>query len=80
VQVQDTGPGIPKKEQLQLFYPYYRVPADRRRRSGLGLGLTITKQLVELHGGTIWVDSEPEKGSTFSFSLPINEKDSNKNK
>ena len=74
VQVQDTGPGIPKKEQLRLFYPYYRVPADRRRRPGLGLGLSITKQLVELHGGTIWVDSEPDKGSTFSFSLPLNNK------
>ncbi len=79
VQVHDTGPGIPKREQLRLFYPYYRVPADRRRRPGLGLGLSIAKQLVELHGGTIWVDSEPEKGSTFSFSLPINSKDKKKN-
>jgi signal transduction histidine kinase len=79
VQVHDTGPGISNKEQLRLFYPYYRVPADRRRRPGLGLGLTITKQLVELHGGTIWVDSAPEKGSTFSFSLPLNSEVRKKN-
>lgn len=71
VEVADTGPGIPKEEQQKLFRPYYRVPADRRRYNGLGLGLFITKQLVELHRGKIWVASEPGKGSTFAFSLPL---------
>jgi signal transduction histidine kinase len=73
VEVSDTGPGISKDEQLKLFRPYYRVPADRRRYSGLGLGLVITKQLVELHGGKIWVESEPGEGSTFAFSIPLAE-------
>ncbi len=71
VEVQDTGPGIPREEQLKLFHPYYRIPADRHRFPGLGLGLAITKQLVELHSGKIWVESEPGKGSTFAFSLPL---------
>jgi len=71
VEVEDTGPGISKEEQQKLFRPYYRVPADRRRYNGLGLGLVITKQLVELHGGKIWVESEPGKGSTFAFSLSL---------
>lgn len=71
VEVQDTGPGIPREEQLKLFHPYYRIPADRHRFPGLGLGLAITKQLVELHSGRIWVESEPGKGSTFAFSLPL---------
>lgn len=57
VEIQDTGPGIPKEEQIKLFRPYYQVMADRHRVPGLGLGLAITKQLVELHGGRIWVDS-----------------------
>lgn len=72
VEVQDTGPGIPEGEQAELFQPYYRRSADRHRLPGLGLGLVITKQLVELHNGRIWMRSEPGKGSTFAFSLPLN--------
>ena len=74
VEIKDTGPGISKDEQQKLFRPYYRVPADRRRYNGLGLGLFITKQLVELHGGRIWIDSEVEEGSTFIFSLPLSKR------
>ena len=74
VEVADTGPGISKEEQQKLFCPYYRVPADRRRYSGLGLGLFITKQLVELHQGRIWVESEVGRGSTFAFSLPLSKR------
>jgi signal transduction histidine kinase len=75
VEVKDQGKGISQEEKRKLFRPYYRVPADRRRYSGSGLGLSITKQLVELHGGRIWVDSELGEGSTFGFSLPLaNEK------
>jgi signal transduction histidine kinase len=77
VAIKDTGPGISKEEQQKLFRPYYRVPADRRRYNGLGLGLFITKQLVELHGGKIWIDSEVEHGSTFVFSLPLSKRNQN---
>jgi signal transduction histidine kinase len=69
VTVKDNGPGISEEEQARLFTPYYRVEADRQRFPGLGLGLALSKQLVELHGGRMWVESEPGKGSTFSFSL-----------
>ena len=74
VRVQDTGPGIPNEEKQKLFQPYYHLSTDRSGIPGLGLGLAITKQLVELHGGAIWVQSEVGKGSTFSFSLPLNDK------
>lgn len=70
-EVQDTGIGIAKEEQGRLFKPYSRLSADRQRHPGLGLGLALAKQVVELHGGKIWVESEPGKGSTFSFSLPL---------
>jgi len=71
VKVSDTGKGITLEEQQNLFRPYYRVPADRRQYDGLGLGLSITKQLVELHSGKIWMESQPGKGSMFYFSLPL---------
>ncbi len=71
IEVQDTGIGIAKDEQVRLFQPYSRLNADRQRHPGLGLGLALAKQVVELHGGEIWVESEPGKGSTFSFSLPL---------
>jgi PAS domain S-box-containing protein len=71
VEVEDTGPGIPKEEQKQLFQPYHRQIPDREHLSGLGLGLALCKYLVELHGGKIWVQSEIGKGSTFGFSIPL---------
>jgi len=71
VEIQDTGQGIPEDEQAKLFRPYYRMPADRYRLPGLGLGLAITKQLVELHKGRIWMESKLGKGSTFAFSIPL---------
>ncbi|OGO42501.1 MAG: hypothetical protein A2137_04705 [Chloroflexi bacterium RBG_16_58_8] len=70
IDVQDNGIGIAKEEQSRLFKPYSRLSADRQRHPGLGLGLALAKQVVELHGGRIWVESEPGKGSTFSFFLP----------
>lgn len=69
--VSDRGHGIPAEELEHLFQPYYRVRATRTQTDGLGLGLYITKGLVEAHGGRIWVESEPGKGSTFSFALPV---------
>jgi signal transduction histidine kinase len=70
VAVQDDGIGIAREELPRLFKPYSRLSSDRQRHPGLGLGLALAKQVVELHGGKIWVESEPGKGSTFSFSLP----------
>ena len=72
VEVQDTGRGISQAEQGKLFEPYQQVERERTRLSGLGLGLSLSKKLVELHGGQIWVQSEKGKGSTFSFSIPLN--------
>ena len=71
VEVQDSGIGIALEEQPRLFKPYSRLNSDRQRHPGLGLGLALAKQVVELHGGKIWVESEPGKGSVFSFSLPL---------
>ncbi len=70
IDVKDDGIGIAREEQSRLFKPYGRLSSDRQRYPGLGLGLALAKQVVELHGGKIWVESEPGKGSTFSFSLP----------
>jgi signal transduction histidine kinase len=72
VSVADTGIGIADSSKKQLFEKFMQAGntlTDRPR--GTGLGLSICKQIVEHHGGTIWVKSEPGKGSTFSFSLPV---------
>ena len=72
VKVSDTGPGLSDLEKDYIFSEFYQV--DRkgtRSRGGSGLGLSITKRIVELHGGAIWVESIPGKGSTFIFTLPI---------
>ena len=78
VSVRDHGPGITEEEQIRIFTPYYRIEADRQRFPGLGLGLTVSKHLVEIHGGKIWVESELGKGSTFFFSLPVAEQEAAK--
>jgi signal transduction histidine kinase len=71
VEVQDTGRGISAEDQQLLFEPYRPLESDRERLSGLGLGLSLSKKLVELHRGKIWVKSEKGKGSTFGFSIPL---------
>ena len=70
--VKDTGFGIAPEDQAKLFTQFFRSqnPAVREQR-GTGLGLAITKSLIELQGGAIWVESELEKGSIFSFSMPV---------
>jgi signal transduction histidine kinase len=71
VDVSDTGIGLSPEDQRQLFTKFFRVH-DRSPQAarGTGLGLVITRLLVELHGGRITVSSAPGEGSTFSFSLP----------
>ena len=72
VRVIDTGPGIPLVDQSRLFQPFSQVDASPTRKvGGSGLGLSISRLLVELHGGRIGVQSEPGKGSTFYFTLPL---------
>ena len=72
VSVSDTGNGIPEEDLLRLFDRFYRAdPSRSRSTGGAGLGLTIAKQLVEAHGGTIEAASAPGSGSTFSFRLPV---------
>jgi CheY-like chemotaxis protein len=72
VSVADTGRGIAADDMRKLFKPFQQVDGSiRRRYGGTGLGLSISKRFIELHGGEIWVESEPGLGTTFSFRLPI---------
>ncbi|MFC2058212.1 CHASE4 domain-containing protein [Chloroflexota bacterium] len=71
IEVQDTGPGISEEKQQQVFEAYYRVKGERQRLHGLGLGLSLCKLIVELHGGRIWLESQDGEGTTFAFSLPL---------
>ena len=68
--VSDNGPGIPKEEQSLIFNKYYRARGVRNHMDGVGLGLNISKNIVEFHKGTIWVKSTVGHGSTFGFTLP----------
>ena len=70
-EVQDTGIGIPGDKLSDIFTEFFRVDAPSQTHPGTGLGLTLTKQLLELHGGSISVDSEEGIGSTFTFRLPL---------
>ena len=71
VSVDDTGEGVPEEELGQIFDRFYRVdPSRSRATGGTGLGLTIARQLVEAHGGSIWAERRPEGGSRFAFELP----------
>jgi two-component system, LuxR family, sensor kinase FixL len=65
ITVSDSGPGIPADELAKLFEPYYTT-----KRNGLGLGLSISKTIVDAHGGRIWAVNNPEVGATFCFTLP----------
>ncbi|HEC79918.1 MAG TPA: HAMP domain-containing histidine kinase, partial [Firmicutes bacterium] len=75
ISVKDEGVGIPEENQEKIFDKFYQVDmSDTRRARGLGLGLAISKAIIDAHGGSIWVDSKPEKGSTFYFTVPIEER------
>jgi len=72
--VKDTGVGIPKDQQGRIFSKFFRgANVMRMETEGSGLGLFITKQIIEAHGGKIWFESEENKGTTFHFTLPIKE-------
>jgi two-component system sensor histidine kinase ResE len=71
VSVHDTGPGIPPEELPYIFERFYKVEKARTRTTaGTGIGLAIVKGLVEAHGGRVWVESTPGKGSVFTFTVP----------
>jgi signal transduction histidine kinase len=70
VSVADTGPGIAAEDLRRVFEEFQQTEAGIERGEGTGLGLALSKRLVELHGGRIWVDSELGRGSTFVFTLP----------
>ncbi|RMF80966.1 MAG: sensor histidine kinase, partial [Nitrospirae bacterium] len=72
LRVWDTGPGIPPEEQERLFEKFRQAStAARSAVKGTGLGLAIAREIVEAHGGRIWVESEPGAGATFAFTLPV---------
>jgi two-component system phosphate regulon sensor histidine kinase PhoR len=71
VSVADEGVGIPKNDQGRIFERFYKVDRARVRGGGTGLGLSIARNVLQQHGGRIWVESEEGVGSTFSFALPI---------
>jgi signal transduction histidine kinase/DNA-binding response OmpR family regulator len=73
VEVRDSGPGIPVEEQQRIFEAFYRLCETDKNTEGTGLGLAITRRLVELHGGTLGLESQPGSGSCFFFTLPVAE-------
>lgn len=68
IRVTDSGVGIPLEDQPHMFEPFYQVGSHQQ---GWGLGLALARSLVELHGGRIWLESEPGRGSCFHFTLPV---------
>ncbi|MCK5451165.1 MAG: sensor histidine kinase, partial [Candidatus Omnitrophica bacterium] len=69
VEVKDTGNGIPEEYIDKIFDKFARIESDKTK-PGRGLGLTFCKMMIEAHGGKIWVESNPKKGSVFIFTLP----------
>jgi len=72
VSVRDTGPGISAADLAKLFKEFQQADnAITKKKGGTGLGLAISKRIIEMHGGKIWVESQPGRGSTFAFRLPV---------
>src|SRR5262249_16204259 len=72
VAVCDTGPGISAADQAKIFEEFQQADSSiTRKKGGTGLGLSIAKRIIEMHGGRIWVESEPGKGSAFYFTVPV---------
>ena len=72
ISVRDTGIGISEEDQTKIFEEFYQVGASRTQE-GTGLGLALTRRLVELHHGELTVESEPGVGSTFTVTLPLHQ-------
>ncbi|NLZ29006.1 MAG: cell wall metabolism sensor histidine kinase WalK [Firmicutes bacterium] len=75
ISVIDTGCGIPRLYQKKIFKKFVQVKDDQTSAGGSGLGLAICQEVVEAHGGRIWVESVEGQGSTFTFSLPLSAKE-----
>lgn len=73
IRIRDAGAGIPRNEQEAIFEKFYRSPDARVRVAGTGMGLAIAREIIEAHGGRIWVESQPGEGAEFSFTLPLEE-------
>ena len=72
VSVSDTGPGIAKADQQKVFEEFQQADSSSTRaKGGSGLGLSISRRIVQLHGGRLWVESTPGEGSTFYFTVPL---------
>ena len=71
VSICDSGPGIPEEEQQGIFLDRVRLPQTSAGASGFGVGLSVCRRIVEVHGGRIWVISEPDKGACFTFNVPV---------
>tara|TARA_Y100001968_G_scaffold150753_1_gene137917 strand:- start:738 stop:1889 length:1152 start_codon:yes stop_codon:yes gene_type:complete len=71
ISVCDKGPGIPEEEQNRIFLDQVRLPQTSDRTTGFGIGLSVCRRIVEVHGGRIWVVSERGKGACFFFTLPV---------
>jgi signal transduction histidine kinase len=69
VSVADTGPGIAAEDHQRIFEEFQQTTVGTRQAEGTGLGLALSKRLIELHGGRIWVESTVGEGSTFTFTL-----------
>ena len=67
----DEGYGISLEDQARIFERFYRVSSSEKLAEGLGLGLYISQEIVTQHGGRMWLESVPGKGSTFYFSIPL---------
>ncbi len=75
ISVTDTGIGISPEAVKKLFQPFVQADSSTSRKyGGTGLGLSLVKRFVELHGGKVWVESEPDRGSTFMFTMPVSGK------
>ena len=72
VAVTDTGPGVPEAERQRIFEEFHQVDSSStREKGGTGLGLAIARRIVEMHGGRVWAESEPGRGSRFCFTVPV---------
>ena len=72
LEIHDQGPGISPRDQAHIFNHFYRINDNRRNVQGSGLGLAAVKAIVEAHGGRVWLESSPDRGSSFYVALPVN--------